>query len=181
MHKSRTYDIISIALTAAIIVVCSWITIPAGAVPFTMQTFAVFVSALLLGSAKGTLAILIYILLGAVGLPVFASFQSGFGVLFGATGGFLSGFIFITLIGGYFARRFNDNIILTATGLIIGLLYCYTMGTVWFMFVYLDSTSGTSVFTVISTCVLPYVIPDLIKMYLAVIVTKKVKKVLKDR
>lgn len=181
MRKKSTYDIITIALLTAVTAVCSWIIIPTGTVPFSMQTFAVFVSALLLGSAKGTLTVILYLLLGIVGLPVFSSFQAGPGVLLGATGGFLTGFVFITLIGGYFAHRFSNNTIMTVTGLILGLLCCYIMGTVWFIFVYLDSTSEMSVPAVLSICVLPYVIPDLIKMYLAVIVTKKLKKVIKDR
>lgn len=178
MRQKRTLDVITIALAAAIIAVCSWITIPVGAVPFTMQTFAVFVAALLLGSIRGALAVIIYILLGIVGLPVFSSFQSGLGVLLGATGGFLTGFIFIPLIGGAFSRKFPDNTVLTFVGLILGLVACYSVGTLWFMHVYLD---GISVSVALTTCVVPYIIPDILKMALAAAVSKKVMPVMKGR
>ena len=146
---------------AAIIVVCSWITIPFGSVPFTMQTFAVFAAALILGPLKGVIAVVLYLLLGIVGLPVFSAFQAGPGVLMGATGGFLLGFIFIPLVGGLFS----------AAGLLLGLILCYVTGTLWYAFVWLDSASVPAVIT---TSVLPYVIPDIIKCILALVVAKKV-------
>lgn len=175
MRKKRTYDIVLISFTAALLAVCSWITVPAGAVPFTMQTFGVFVAALLLGEIKGTVSVIVYILLGAVGLPVFSSFQSGVGVILGATGGYLLGFVFITLIGGFFSRKFSDNTVLTFLGLTLGLIVCYVAGTAWFMIVYLDSAQSVSVLSVLASCVFPYILPDIVKMALAVAVAKKVK------
>ena len=88
----RTLDIVYIAVCAALMAVCSWIQIPT-VVPFTLQTFAVFFAVYFLGGKKGTLAVFIYILLGMVGLPVFAGFKGGFGALFGMTGGYIMGFI----------------------------------------------------------------------------------------
>ena len=80
----KALDLIYIAIGAALISICSWISIPT-AVPFTLQTFAVFLVLLLLGGERGTIATLIYILLGAVGVPVFAGFSGGVGILFGST------------------------------------------------------------------------------------------------
>ena len=85
-------DMAYISLSAAVIAVCAWITVPF-TVPFTMQTFAVFLAVLLFGSARGMLSILLYIALGAVGLPVFSSFGGGIGVLIGPTGGYIIGFL----------------------------------------------------------------------------------------
>lgn len=86
-----------IAIFAVIIAVCSWISVPM-VVPFTLQTFGVFCAVGLLGGKRGTLSVLIYVLLGAVGVPVFAGFSSGIGTLFGVTGGYIMGFIFTALI-----------------------------------------------------------------------------------
>ena len=93
----RTIDLAYIALGAVLIAVCSWISIPT-TVPFTMQTFAMFFVLSILGGKRGTTAIFVYVLLGAVGVPVFANFTSGIGVLLGNTGGYILGFLFIGLI-----------------------------------------------------------------------------------
>ena len=91
-NRSKTYDMVCIAVFAVIIAICSWISIPA-TVPFTLQTFAIFLTVGVLGGKKGSLAVLVYILLGAVGVPVFAGFSAGIGILFGNTGGYIVGFL----------------------------------------------------------------------------------------
>lgn len=85
-----------IALFAVLMAVCSWISIPA-VVPFTLQTFGVFVAVSVLGGKRGTLAVVLYLLMGVVGLPVFAGFSGGLGVLLGSTGGYIVGFVFTAL------------------------------------------------------------------------------------
>ena len=94
--RSKTYDIVYIAVFAVIMAICSWISIPA-AVPFTLQTFGVFVAVGVLGGKRGTLSILVFILLGAIGVPVFAGFSGGIGVLAGTTGGYIIGFLIVIL------------------------------------------------------------------------------------
>ena len=91
--RSKTYDIVYIAVFAVIMAICSWISIPA-AVPFTLQTFGVFIAVGILGGKRGTLSVLVFILLGAIGVPVFAGFSGGIGVLAGTTGGYIIGFLF---------------------------------------------------------------------------------------
>ena len=90
---TKALDLAYIALMAALIALCAWISVPLGPVPFTMQTFGIFAALGLLGGRRGTLAFLIYLLLGIVGLPVFSGFSAGAGVLFGATGGYLLGYL----------------------------------------------------------------------------------------
>ena len=90
-NRQKTLDMVYIAIFAVIIAVCSWISVPM-VVPFTLQTFGVFCAVGLLGGKRGTLSVLIYVLLGAVGVPVFAGFSSGIGSLFGVTGGYIMGF-----------------------------------------------------------------------------------------
>ena len=94
---TKTKDMMLTALFAVLISVCAWISIPA-AVPFTMQTFGVFLAAGVLGGKRGTFAVVIYLLLGAVGLPVYAGGTSGIGILLGSTGGYMVSWIFTGLI-----------------------------------------------------------------------------------
>ena len=95
--KFSTRDLCFCAIGAALIAVCAWISIPAD-VPFTLQTFAIFTVCGLLGGRRGTVSVLVYLLLGAVGAPVFAGFRGGFASLIGTTGGYLVGFILLALI-----------------------------------------------------------------------------------
>lgn len=97
--KFSTRDLCFCAIGAALIAVCAWISIPAD-VPFTLQTFAIFAVCGLLGGRRGTVSVLVYLLLGAVGAPVFAGFRGGFASLLGTTGGYLVGFVLLALIIG---------------------------------------------------------------------------------
>ena len=108
-ENSKVLDMVYIAISAALIAICSWISIPT-AVPFTLQTFAVFFVLLLLGGERGTIATLVYVLLGAVGVPVFAGFSGGIGILLGSTGGYIIGFLFVGLIYMLFTKFFKKNL-----------------------------------------------------------------------
>lgn len=88
-EKRKTYDMAYIAVFTVLIAICSWISIPM-TVPFTLQTFAVFLSVSILGGRRGTMAVLVYVLLGAVGIPVFAGFTGGPGIILNTTGGYIS-------------------------------------------------------------------------------------------
>ena len=177
--KIKVLDMAYIAIGAVLIAICSWINIPTE-VPFTLQTFAVFFILMLLGGERGTISILIYILLGAVGVPVFAGFSAGIGILFGNTGGYILGFIFIGLIYILFTRVFKmKNIFFKVLALVIGLAICYAFGSIWFMHIYIRDSGEVGLFAVLGWCVFPFIIPDLIKMALAVIIAKRIQPVLK--
>lgn len=173
----KTLDLAYVGLAVALIAVCSWISIPT-AIPFTMQTFAVFAVVGILGMYRGTLAVLVYILLGAVGVPVFAGFSGGIGVLFRNTGGYIMGFLFTALITGAIMKLFGKKIWIMAAAMVIGLLVCYAFGTVWFMVVYARNNGAIGAATALSWCVVPYIIPDLVKIALAILLTKRVGKVI---
>ncbi len=176
---SKPLDLIYISIGAALISVCSWISIPT-AVPFTLQTFAIFLVMLLLGGKRGTISVLIYMLLGAVGLPVFSGFKGGLGILLGNTGGYILGFLFIGLIYMLFTKFFEKSYIIKVIALVIGLAVCYAFGTAWFMHVYMQSTGEVGLLAVLGWCVFPFIIPDMIKLALAVVVAKRVEPVIKD-
>ena len=159
-QKFRTIDLAYIAVGAALIGICSWISIPL-TVPFTLQTFAVFFILAALGGKRGTFSILVYILLGAIGVPVFAGFSSGIGVLLGNTGGYILGCLPVQIIA-----------------LVLGLALCYAFGTAWFMVVYTKANGAVGLGTVLSWCVFPFILPDLVKLALALTIARRVQPML---
>lgn len=177
--KSRSYahDLVYIALSAVLIAICSWISIPTE-VPFTLQTMGVFLICGLLGGKRATLSVLVYILLGAVGVPVFAGFVGGISTLIGPTGGYIVGFLGSALIHWLFEKLFGDRIYVKVAGMILGLLICYALGTIWFYLVYNARTGSMGWGTVLSLCVLPFIPFDLIKIALSLILTRMLGKIL---
>ena len=176
--KFRTIDLVYIALGAVIIAVCSWISIPT-AVPFTMQTFAVFLILSVLGGKRGTIVIIVYVLLGAIGAPVFASFTSGIGILMGNTGGYIIGFILMGFTYRLIIALFGKKIWVEILAMVIGLILCYTFGTVWFMILYSQANGPVGLATVLTWCVIPFIIPDIIKLALALTLSRRLSPVLK--
>ena len=177
MKNSKTRDIVFIGVFAALMAICSWISIPA-AIPFTLQTFAVFLAVGVLGGRKGTIAVVIYIILGAVGLPVFAGFSGGPGVLLDNTGGYIIGFIFTALIMWLFEKCLGHKMWVLAISSALGLIACYAVGTAWFMFVYTKNVGPESLATVLGWCVIPFIIPDVIKIVLALLIGSRLSKAL---
>lgn len=163
----RTLDLVYIAVGAALIAVCSWMSIPM-TVPFTLQTFAVSFMLVLLGGKRGTASVLVYILLGAAGIPVFAKFTSGIGVLTGSTGGYIIGFLFTGLIYWAAERFLGNQLWVQTAALLLGLAVCYAFGTAWFMVVYSRANGAVALNTVLGWCVYPFIIPDLVKLAMAV-------------
>lgn len=173
-----TVELVYIAVCAALMAVCSWVSIPAipPLPPFTLQTFAVFLILLLLGGRRGFFTVLTYILLGAVGLPVFAQFTGGVGILFGSTGGYIIGFLFSAAVYWTLERAIGNKSVLKITALAPALLVCYAFGTAWFMVVYARQAGAVGLGTALGWCVLPFIIPDLVKLALAWWLSTMLKK-----
>lgn len=177
-RRSMIYDIVVIAISAALITVCSWISIPLGPVPFTLQTLAILAVLLTLGGRRGTIAIVVYLALGAIGVPVFAGFKGGPAALLGPTGGFLVGFIAAALIFWLleklvFARLMSTPAKRLVFGLVNSLIFelvLYVVGVIWFMTVYAAKTGPIGLGAVLSMCVIPFIIPDIVKMIAAAVI-----------
>lgn len=174
-RRFKTVDLAYIAVGAVLIAVCSWISIPTN-IPFTLQTFAVFCVLGLLGGKRGVLSILVYLLLGAVGVPVFAGFNGGFSVIIGPTGGYLVAFILMGLLYWLFEALFGTKLYIRIIAMVLGLLVCYAFGTAWFMVVYARTTGPMELGAALASCVIPFIIPDLVKMAVAILLTSKVQK-----
>jgi biotin transport system substrate-specific component len=148
-------------------------------VPFTLQTFAVFLVTGLLGLKCGTLSVLVYLLLGAVGLPVFAGFKGGVGVLLGVTGGYLLGFIFSALAVGLLTKYFGRSLPMLILSMVVGLVLCYAFGSAWFLVIYTQSSGAMALTTVLAKCVIPFLLPDAVKIALAALLTRRLSPHLK--
>ena len=183
-YAMNTKNLAYIALFTAVIAVAAWIHFPLGGIPFTLQTLGICLTAGLLGWKRGLIATTAYLLLGLVGVPVFAGFTGGVGVLLSPTGGYLVGFLPLALVSGIAGEKFakkkgaKPKIFL---GLFMGLgvLLCYTFGTVWFIIFSGQESVSTGFFSALTLCVLPYIPLDTIKVVLAVLLTVKIQKYIK--
>lgn len=173
--QARILDIVYIAMFAALIAVCSWTTIPT-IVPFTLQTFGVFLTLGMLGGKRGAAAVVVYVLLGLVGAPVFANFQGGFAVLAGTTGGYIIGFVVSALLYWLITKLLGNKLPVVIIASVLGLIVCYAFGTAWFMIVYSASKGGVELLTALGWCVFPFILPDLAKIALAVTTAKLLKR-----
>ena len=180
MKKSRlaTRDIATVAMGVALIAVCSWLSIPM-TVPFTLQTFAVCLVTALFGLRLGLWTVGCYLLLGMAGAPVFAGFRGGIASLLGPTGGYLVGFLFTALTVGLAVDRLGRKPAVLIVSMALGILLCYTFGTAWFVLVYTRNSGPISVGTALGWCVLPYLIPDAVKIALAAFLTGRLTPILR--
>lgn len=154
------------ALMASLLAVCAWISIPISPISFTLQTFGVLTALGVLGGKAGALSILLYLAMGIVGLPVFSGFQGGAAVLAGPTGGFLWGFMLGAL--AYWAAERLGRL----PAMVLCQLVCYGCGALWF-----SHWAGTTLTTALLTAVVPYLLPDAMKLWLAMLVSHRFQKI----
>ncbi len=166
----KTKQLAYIALGAAVIALSAWLTIPA-AVPFTMQTMAILTVAGLLGAKLGSASVGVYLLLGAVGAPVFSGFRGGIHVLLGATGGYLIGFLFAAMLTGWVAQHVRRAWQL-AFGMVGSMVILYAFGTLWYALLYANG----GVCAILLTCVVPFLLPDALKLLLALLLVRRIRR-----
>jgi biotin transport system substrate-specific component len=164
------------ALFAAVICAVAPFKIPVGAVPITLATFAIYIAASVLNWKYGTLSVLIYILIGLVGLPVFSGFEGGLQKLAGPTGGFLIGYIPCALIIGLIVDRFEIKVWVYPAAMVLGTAVLYAFGTAWFM-ISLNYTLAAA----LMACVVPFLIGDAVKIVLASVISPMLRKALKKQ
>ena len=176
MKTKIVRDMTLISLFAAVIAITSFIAIPIGTLPITLQTFGVFATLILLGGRRGSISVAVYVALGAVGLPVFSGFSGGVGRLFDATGGFIFGFLAAALIYWLLSSVLGTGAASVIISAVVAHLSLYAVGAVWFFIGY---TGGTGFFEALTLTVLPYLLPDALKLFLAIFLCEKIKKRLK--
>ena len=173
MKKVWLHRQITAALLAALLAVISPFYIPLYGVPLTLSTFGVYLCALLAGGGWGTAAVGIYLLLGAVGIPVFSGFTGGFQVFAGPTGGFLLGYLPCVLLAGWLCQHFGQKPFLWGLSLLCGTVLLYACGTAWYM-----AHANLSLRIALLTCVVPFLPWDAVKLVAAVSLAYPVKKTL---
>lgn len=178
-RTSSVRNLVYIAMFTALIAVCAQISLPIGPVPFTLQTMAVFITAALLGPKRGTISILVYLLLGLLGAPVFAGFTGGIGTVVTPPFGYIVGFIPTTLAVGFGTRIYGFKALPLTLSLVTGLILCYIVGTVWFLLVYAPTQGGMSLGLALSYCVWPFLIPDACKIAASVILINRLGKLIR--
>ena len=178
--KSVLTDMVYVAVFTAIISVLAQISIPLGIiVPFTLQTLGVFIASAMLGWKRGTLSVILYVLLGVIGLPVFAGFSGGVSVLFGPTGGYIIGFIFTALAVGFMTDKLGRKLWVLAVSMVVGLLLCYIFGTAWFIILYNMQGKVMDLITALGYCVFPFLIADGLKIIVAAVLVNRLDKIIK--
>ncbi len=165
-------DLTFVALMSAFIAVSSFIAIPIPSpVVITLQTLGIYLSLFMLGGKRGTASVLLYVALGAVGLPVFSGFSGGVGRLLDATGGFIWGFVLLAVIYWLLSFLTGKLFIIRVA---VSLAALYLMGSVWYAFVYLGGFADIPYAMLV--CVIPFVIPDIVKIFIAYYISKRLKK-----
>lgn len=158
--NSKTFDITSIALMTAVTAVMAQIAIPMPAgVPMTLQTFAVTLAGVVLGSKNGGLSMVLYILMGAIGLPVFSGFRGGLAMLVGPTGGFLLSFPVMAFIIGLGIKYIKDKPLIFWSYLALGTIINYIIGTIVF-----SLSTGSGLVPSFMACVFPFIPTAVIKL-----------------
>lgn len=164
-------DLVFSALGAVLIAICSWISIPApSGISFTLQTMGVALVCALLGGRRGTISVIIYLLLGLVGVPVFAGFSGGPGAFANVAGGYLVGFLFTALVMWGFEKLSKKWWVLLIS-MIVGLFACYAFGSVWFYIFCTSQGKAVTMAYVLGICVLPFLAWDGAKIAVAMILT----------
>ncbi len=178
--NTKTKEITLIGLMAAVTCIAGPLSLPLpfSPVPISLTNLAVYFSVYILGMKQGTVSYLVYLLIGLVGVPVFSAFTGGPAKLFGPTGGYLIGFLFMALISGYCVDRWNGRIAASFIGMISGTVVCYFFGTTWLAFQMSFGSNQTFVTmfpAAFAAGVLPFIVGDLIKIILSLLIGSQVR------
>lgn len=171
--KIKTHDLTITAIFSAIICILSVITVPIGTIPISLSLFAIILTAISLGAKRGVLTVIVYILIGSLGIPVFSGFKGGFHILFGPTGGFIFSYIFVALIMSFVSQKTNKKLTLFLFSL-LSLAICYLIGSFQYAII-----SKVSFYNSLSVCIYPFIVFDILKALLAVNIGLKLKKIIK--
>ncbi len=175
MKKICISDMSLISMCVAVICLFSWIYIPL-TVNITLQTLSIFVISAVFKPKISILSVLVYILLGICGVPVFSGFGVGLGTLFGPTGGYIFSFIAFPPIIYFFVRGNKKSPVLKCLGMTVSLVFSYTAGTLWY-YIAFGLRSDMGYLQLLGVCVLPFIIPDLLKIIIAVTVSQRLGRI----
>lgn len=169
--KINTHQLTLIGVMAAVTCILGPLSLPIGIVPISITNLAIYFSVYVLGQKRGTLSYIVYLLIGLIGLPVFSGFSGGFTKLFGPTGGYLIGFIFMAFISGIFIEKFSNKIFMCFLGMTLGTIVAYIFGTTWLAY-----QANLTFKATLAVGVLPFIPGDVVKMVIASLIGPQIKK-----
>lgn len=172
MKQTKTFNLVFCALFAALTAVFSQLSIPIQPVPINLATLSVFLAGGVLGAKYGTVSQAVFVLMGAAGLPVYAQFSGGPGVLAGPTGGYLAGYVAAAFTVGFLCDRFGRRMPVLLLSMVLGLALCYALGTAWFVWV-----RKTDVISALGLCVAPFLLGDALKIAVAAVVVPQLRRI----
>lgn len=174
--RTRTGEMTAIAVMAALLCVAGPLTIAVGPIPLSLATFAVYLAGAVLGAKRGAVAVLVYLLIGLTGVPVFSAFSGGFQKLAGVTGGYLVGYLPCAFVTGLAVRRDKAEVkppVRLPLCMVIGTAVLYAVGTAWFML-----QTKNSLASALMLCVTPFLVGDAIKIFAATLLALQVRRAL---
>lgn len=174
METEKKFSITQIAVIGvmtAVICIMAPFSLPIGPVPISFTNLAIYIALYVLGMKRGTISYLIYLLIGLVGVPVFSGFTGGPQKLFGPTGGYLIGFIPMAVIAGIVIDKCMKKWYFCLLAMIAGTWVCYLFGTAWLAF-----QANMTFKAALAAGVIPFIIEDLIKMVLALLIGPQIHK-----
>ena len=174
LKQNRIFDITVMSVCTASIIISAWLTIPFF-IGITLQTLAIFLVCLIFKFKISFFSILSYILIGALGLPVFSGFNSGIAAIVGSTGGFILSFMLFPVIFMLFGNHYRKSHMLRIISMISCLLICYLSGTLWYCLIFC-SGGLNNIWGAMTVCVFPFIIPDIIKIFLADLIYSRLHK-----
>jgi len=176
MSKINNINFISqVSIYTALLCIFAQISIPTPPVPFTLSLLVIFIIASVLPLKISLTSVCLYIILGAIGLPVFSMLRGGVSVLFGPTGGYIFAYPLMALVIGLFSSIKRYKIFFNIVGMILALIVCYGLGSVWFSFIMLVTFKEA-----LLICVVPFIVFDTLKIILAALASPLIKKALSD-
>lgn len=173
MKKSAVFNLTSCALMAALMCALCPLSVPIGPVPVSMSTLVILLTVYIIGTKRALVSYVVYLLLGAVGMPVFSGFQGGLAKLAGPTGGYLIGFIPMILIAGYFIKLSKEDYLVSCAGMVLGIGAAYFFGTVWFVLMMKCELTYA-----LGVCVFPFIPFDAVKVVIAAVLGRTVHRAL---
>ena len=169
--QAKIYQLTAIGVMTAITCILGPLSIPIGPVPLSLTNLVICMTAVILGWKMATISCSIYLLIGMVGVPVFSGFSAGVGKLFGPTGGYLIGFIFLAIIGGLFVDHFQGKKYMYLIGMLFGSFVVDMLGSLW-----LSYQTGMSFYKALMIGCVPFILGDTVKICIAIIIGEQIKK-----
>ena len=170
-QKSNTRQLTLVGVIAAVTCILGPLSLPIGIVPISLTNLVIYFAVYVLGQKRATLSYIVYLFIGLIGLPVFSGFSGGFTKLFGPTGGYLIGFIFMAFISGIFIDKFSSKTYMCFLGMILGTITTYIFGTAWLAY-----QAHLTFNAALAVGVLPFIPGDVVKMVIASFIGPQIKK-----